>query len=132
MMRLGIGVVLALSCSGAIAQEAAPKREAAGLATIRAEQLKRDLTYIASDALEGRLTLQKGDDDAATWVAEQFRKAGLKPAARGADGKPDADARRRDGGVACAGVRRRLSRPGRPDRAGGLCRLWHHCARARL
>ncbi len=88
MKRLGIGVVLALSCSGAIAQQAAPQREATGLATIRAEQLRQDLTLIASDALEGRLSLQKGDDDAATWVAAQFRKAGLKPIAKGPNGKP--------------------------------------------
>ncbi|ADW67442.1 M20/M25/M40 family metallo-hydrolase [Granulicella tundricola] len=65
-----------------------PAAEAKGFATIQQAELRTDLTYIASDALEGRLSLQPGDEAATKWVAEQFAKAGLKPAGHDAAGKP--------------------------------------------
>jgi hypothetical protein len=65
-----------------------PAKEAKGFATIRAADIRRDLTYVASDQLEGRMSLQPGDDKAIAWIADQFAKAGLKPAAIGLDGKP--------------------------------------------
>jgi len=61
--------------------------ERTGYATITDTELRSDLTYIASDKLLGRMSLQPGDDEAAQWIAEQFRKAGLEPAARDAAGK---------------------------------------------
>lgn len=48
-----------------------------GFATIQAESLKRDLTYVASDALEGRMSLSPGDDKAISWIADQFQQSGL-------------------------------------------------------
>lgn len=56
-----------------------PEREAAGYKAITETDLKADLGFIASDALEGRLSLQPGDDAAAQWVASEFQKAGLIP-----------------------------------------------------
>jgi hypothetical protein len=59
-----------------------------GLERIREADLRADLAFIASDALEGRMSLQPGDAAAAQWVAAEFAKAGLEPAARTAAGAP--------------------------------------------
>jgi hypothetical protein len=52
-----------------------------GLDTIQASKLKADLTFLASDAMEGRMSLERGDDAAIQWIASEFAKAGLKPLA---------------------------------------------------
>lgn len=52
-----------------------------GYKFINESDLKADLTFVASDALEGRMSLQRGDDAAVQWIASEFAKAGLKPAA---------------------------------------------------
>lgn len=46
---------------------------------IKSTDLKEFVTYLASDELEGRGTPSKGLDRAANYIAEQFRKNGLKP-----------------------------------------------------
>ena len=65
-----------------------PEAEKAGFQTLRSDSLKADLTYVASDALEGRMSLAPGDAKAIGWIADAFAKAGLEPAAMGVDGKP--------------------------------------------
>lgn len=67
---------------------ATPSREQAGLAQIRETDLRADIGFLASDALQGRLSLQPGDDAAVQWIASEFAKAGLKPAATDAQGQP--------------------------------------------
>jgi hypothetical protein len=47
---------------------------------IRVERLKADLTFLSSDAMEGRRSLQRGSETAIQWIASEFAKAGLKPA----------------------------------------------------
>jgi hypothetical protein len=42
--------------------------------------LKADVSFLASDAMEGRATPSKGLDIAAEFIASQFRRAGLEPA----------------------------------------------------
>jgi hypothetical protein len=42
-------------------------------------RMRRDITYLASDECEGRGPGTKGIDLAAQYIAEQFKKAGLKP-----------------------------------------------------
>jgi hypothetical protein len=42
-------------------------------------RLKRDITYLASDELEGRGVTTRGIDLAADYIASEFKKAGLKP-----------------------------------------------------
>jgi len=42
--------------------------------------LKADVSFLASDALEGRGTPFRGLDIAAEYIAAQFRRAGLEPA----------------------------------------------------
>ena len=53
---------------------------APGLESIRAVDLRADLTFLASDALEGRLSLQRGSEVAINWIVSEYAKAGLKPA----------------------------------------------------
>ena len=79
-----IAVVLA-AASAARAQSLAPieRRLARGYETIREETLRADLTFLASDELQGRMSLQPGDAAAIRWIESEFAKAGLKPAADG-------------------------------------------------
>jgi hypothetical protein len=52
-----------------------------GYDSIQPAHLKADLTFLSSDALEGRLSLQRGSEVAIQWIASEFAKAGLKPLA---------------------------------------------------
>jgi len=69
----------------AIAQSLAPvpAHLAPGYETIREDTLRADLTFLASDALQGRMSLTTGDEAAIQWIASEFAKAGLEPAAGG-------------------------------------------------
>ena len=50
------------------------------LASISGDSLRGNLSFIASDLLEGRDTPSPGLDIAALYIAAQFRRAGLAPA----------------------------------------------------
>src|SRR5262245_53492375 len=41
--------------------------------------MSRDVRFLASDALEGRLTGTAGNDSAAAYIARRFRTLGLRP-----------------------------------------------------
>src|SRR5579883_1465441 len=70
-----------LACTSiALAQTPRSQLET-GLNTIKAASLQADLTFLASDALEGRMSLQRGSEVAIQWIAGEFAKSGLKPAA---------------------------------------------------
>ena len=60
-----------------------PARLATGYNSIRAASLQANLTFLASDALEGRLSLTRGSEVAIEWIRAEFAKAGLKPVAGG-------------------------------------------------
>lgn len=83
--KISLLVVAGLAWLGLVAlvqaQQAVPAGVATGFHAIREDTLRADLTFLASDALEGRLSLQTGDDVAILWIASEFAKAGLKPAA---------------------------------------------------
>ena len=49
------------------------------LRAIQASDLRGDLSFLASDALQGRYTPSPGLDVAAEFIASQFREAGLAP-----------------------------------------------------
>jgi len=49
-----------------------------GIDRIQTSDLGRDLTYLSSDALQGRLSLTPGSETAIHWIEAEFRKAGLK------------------------------------------------------
>jgi hypothetical protein len=74
MKVLSFGVVACCAAS-AFAQGLTP--QIAG--RIRAENLKADVAFLASDTLQGRATPSPGLDAAAEYIASQFRKAGLEP-----------------------------------------------------
>ena len=46
---------------------------------IQPARLRADLTFLSSDALEGRRSLERGSEVAIQWIAGEFAKAGLKP-----------------------------------------------------
>ena len=48
-------------------------------------RIQHDVKYLASDELEGRLTGSKGATEAARYIANEFRKVGLKPLTEGAN-----------------------------------------------
>jgi hypothetical protein len=48
-------------------------------AHVRSNSLKADVSFLASDALEGRATPSRGLELAAEYIAAQFRRAGLEP-----------------------------------------------------
>ncbi len=72
------GFALALCGCGEQAHRVVASTDDA-LATITQSGIYAHLEYLASDALEGRLTGEPGYDLAAKYVAEQFAKVGLEP-----------------------------------------------------
>lgn len=81
--RFTAWVAVLASASIAMAQTKVPVVERKGFDAIQQQDLRSDLSFLASDKLEGRMSLQPGDDAAIEWVAQQFSKAGLKPIASG-------------------------------------------------
>jgi hypothetical protein len=56
-----------------------PQAVRAAADSISAEQLKRDLDFLASDELKGRNTPSPGFDTAADYISRRLKQAGLKP-----------------------------------------------------
>ena len=71
-----LAVFLMVSLAGA---QQTKSRIAAGFESIQANRLMADLTFLSSDALEGRRSLERGSEVAIQWIASEFAKAGLKP-----------------------------------------------------
>jgi hypothetical protein len=67
-----LAAVFAVIAAAAAAAQVEPK--------VTANDLKADVSFLASDALEGRGTPSKGLDIAAEYIAAEFRRAGLEPA----------------------------------------------------
>jgi hypothetical protein len=72
--------VFALLLTSLLLFAQAPSRLQPGYDSITPEKLKADLTFLSSDSMEGRRSLERGDDAAIQWIASEFAKAGLKPA----------------------------------------------------
>ncbi|MET0288796.1 MAG: M28 family peptidase, partial [Pseudoxanthomonas sp.] len=74
--------LLAAALAVSTAQAAEPKLSAEQtglLSSISADNMRGHLSFLASDALEGRGTPSRGLDIAAEYIAAQFRAAGLEP-----------------------------------------------------
>lgn len=73
--------LLGLTLAGPLsfAADSVPSAERAGLEQIREQSLRANLAFLSSDGMQGRMSLQPGDDAAAAWVAAEFAKAGLEP-----------------------------------------------------
>ena len=61
-----------------LAQAAPDSRLGAGYNHIQVSDLRADLTFLSSDALEGRMSLDRGSEVAIQFIAAEFAKAGLK------------------------------------------------------
>jgi hypothetical protein len=72
-MRFVAGILVSLTCFG---QTRAPAIE-----SIRRDELKADLYFLASDAMRGRLTGTDTYNLAAEWIASRFARLGLQPLA---------------------------------------------------
>jgi hypothetical protein len=75
-------VVLAVAAfvAGAAAAQTASSNLEIIKSHLTANDLKGDLSFLSSDALEGRGTPSRGLEIASEYVASQFRRAGLEPA----------------------------------------------------
>jgi len=76
--RLLAGVVVLILLAPAAAQQRAPQNE-----SIRQEDLRADLFFVAGDSLRGRLTDTEENRAAADFIRSRFERMGLKPAAPG-------------------------------------------------
>jgi PA domain len=86
-LRILPAIICALGTT-LVAQLPVAPRLQKGFNAIEEHDLRSNLTFIAGNGLEGRMSLQPGDDAAAEWVASEFAKAGLEPAAAEDSGKP--------------------------------------------
>src|SRR5438094_7936682 len=74
-LRLAAGVVVLVLGSSLAAQERAPQNE-----SIKQEDLRADLFFIAGDAMRGRLTDTEENRATADYLRSRFERMGLKPA----------------------------------------------------
>src|SRR6266542_723267 len=63
-------IVAASACTKSYNTRSAPLRPDSTL-------IRRDIAYLASDALEGRLTGTPGNDSAAAYIARRYKSLGL-------------------------------------------------------
>src|SRR5882672_7615312 len=79
MLRTFVAVFVAFSLiAPAFAQQRAPQNE-----SIRQEDLRADLFFLAGDSMRGRLTDTEENRAAADFIRSRFERLGLKPAAPG-------------------------------------------------
>ena len=79
-----VRIFVLFSCLGGLLESNPPKFAVtseiqSALDSIRPDPLRGDLSFLASDALEGRNTPSRGLDIAGEYIASQFRAAGLEP-----------------------------------------------------
>jgi hypothetical protein len=77
-----VRILISIFVSGVLcaAQETAHKR---ALTELNERTLKANLTFLTSEPLAGRLSLERGSDVAARWIVSEFSKAGLRGPAPG-------------------------------------------------
>jgi hypothetical protein len=83
-----LAVVAQADSHSNVTPAAVPTLERPGFEHLRELDLKADLYFLSSDALQGRMSLLAGDEAAAQWVASEFAKAGLEPIAHDEAGHP--------------------------------------------
>ena len=69
-------LALAIVCAPVAAQQRAPRNE-----SIRQEDLRADLFFVAADSMRGRLTDTEENRATADYIRSRFERMGLKPAA---------------------------------------------------
>jgi len=83
MRSRNIFIVVFLTSLWAFGQTTVPADVHETLGSIQATSLRGDLSFLASDLLEGRDSPSRGLDIAAEYIAAQFRIAGLEPGVAG-------------------------------------------------
>src|SRR5713101_3541137 len=73
--RLLAGLIVVLLLAPITAQQRAPQND-----SIRQEDLRADLFFIAGDSLRGRLTDTEENRATAAFIRSRFERMGLKPA----------------------------------------------------
>lgn len=76
MKKIGFILLLLIGVMGANAQEDIMRNYASGIDQV---EMKEILTILASDALEGRETGERGQKMAAAFIADYFQRLGLQP-----------------------------------------------------
>jgi hypothetical protein len=76
MKRMLFVALLAVTIAPALAQQRAPHND-----SIRQDDLRADLFFLAGDAMKGRLTDTDENRATADYIRSRFERAGLKPAA---------------------------------------------------
>src|SRR5688572_14146536 len=77
-MRAAFGLALII---GAFDQNLLGQNRAPAIETIRKDELKADLFFLASDGMQGRLTGTPEYAVAADWIAARYSRLGLQPVA---------------------------------------------------
>lgn len=80
MRKFVLAAVIVLSVCGVAVAEGAAGLSAPHLDSITIADLEGDVYFLASDEMRGRETLRPESDIASAYIANRFRKAGLKPA----------------------------------------------------
>jgi hypothetical protein len=78
IFRAALALALSASLAAAAAKTPLPANVRSVLEAITAGELKGDLSFLASDLLQGRYTPSPGLDIAAEFIASKFRAAGLE------------------------------------------------------
>jgi hypothetical protein len=81
--RAARAILLVMTCVSLGAQEKAPQIE-----TIRSDEMRADLFFLAGDGMRGRLTGTPENALAGEFVKSRFERLGLKPAANGSFYQP--------------------------------------------
>ena len=79
ILRVALAATLFAATAAQADEPRLPPEQAQLLASISADAMRGHLSFLASDALEGRGTPSRGLDIAAEYIASQFRAAGLEP-----------------------------------------------------
>jgi len=79
MKKLSISLLLIFTLTHVFAADKIPVDLKTGFNSIQENNLRAQIGYLTSDALQGRLSLQPGDQQAINWIAKQFAASGLKP-----------------------------------------------------
>jgi peptidase M28-like protein/PDZ domain-containing protein len=77
--RISLTLILIASLSIAILGQQVPPQSAPNV-----DRIRQHVTYLASDALEGRRTGSPGANDAAHYIAGEYSRLGLRPGIQGA------------------------------------------------